>query len=206
MCFRYFILKLALIISFKAIAQKNTMEIAVPDSIKKICDKQFVSEIGKQFFHSCVKYTGCTGTKSTYSNSEIRLDYKLDYLFAFPAVKQASVQLNFIYSVYSGKGHLQSGNFLRVNKTDLPPTTKSDGLKIISYDNAIMIAVGVDTVLKKNINRVEGKFILYSDAFYWHFGYNYPDSKPGGKEEDKYIQHHVFINPFNGKVKSVYKE
>ncbi len=187
-------------------SQKNTTEIAVPDSIKKICDKLFVSEIGKAQFLTCVKFKKSSGAKITFGNNEKRLDFKLDYVFSYPTVKEAAVPLTFIYSVFNGKGKVQSGSFLRFGKTDLPPNTKTDGLKIINYKAALAIALETDSIMKKHINKVEGKFVLYYDSFCWHFGYSYPDPNPKSENEDRNIEHHVTIDPFSGKVKAAYKQ
>ena len=184
--------------------QKITTQIAVPDSLKKMCDKLFISEIGKTQFFTCIKFKKSSGTKSIFADNKERKDFKLDYTFCYPSVVEACVDLTFIYSVYSGKGQLQSGSFLRINKSDLPAGTNTNGIKVINYKTAETIALNTDSILKKNMNKVEGKFVLYYDAFYWHFSFSYPDPNPKSESDEKYIQHIVVINPFSGKVKSAY--
>ncbi len=201
MRFKVFYLAISIFFCGNVISQSNTISIIPPDSIKKICNKLLISELGEKMFHVCVKFEKQSGIKRIYTGNAERLEYKLEYKFSFPSVKEATVAVSFLYSVYLGKGHLQSELFLRKDKTDLPANTKNKGLKIIGFNKALEIALSTDTMLLNNKTKVHGAFLLRQDSFYWYFSYGYPSSYPNGDAE-KFIEHNVYIEPYNGKVKS----
>jgi len=173
-------------------------KVSAPDSVKVICDKLFLAEIGSELFNTLIQFDSTGGTKSVYENGEVRLDYILYYTFSYP-VKGATFPLTMNYAVYSGKGHLQSGRFLRVDQTDLPENIKKKGNKIIPAEEARKIAIKTDALM---INS-SYFFILGQDKFYWHF-IIYEDDTDLYREMDESISHHVIVDPYNGKVISHY--
>jgi hypothetical protein len=187
-------------ITFRCYSQIKPVEVRPPDSIKVICDKLFIAEMGKKLFHSCIKYEKSYGFKKIFPDKQQRIDYFIDYVFSFPVAKEVTVKVSFIYAVYSGKGHLQSAAFLRENKTDLPSNFKKNGIKIMNYKMAFENAIKEDTVLRYHKDKVQSRLILTQDAFYWCFSYGYPQSTPIGDAE-MFDEHRVFIDPYTGKTK-----
>lgn len=161
----------------------------------------FLKEAGEKILKSCIKFDSSSGRRSVYEKGEIRIDYAMYYTFSYPGVNEAAFPLIMYYSVYSGKGQMQSGRFLRPGKTDLPEGIKSKGTKVISFEEAKKNAI------KKNpaIAGGNSSFVLGPDYFYWHFSFSHPDPHPGG-DALKIISENVIVNPYNGKVISAYTD
>ena len=171
---------------------------STPDSVKQLCDRVFLRELGKKMFETHLKFDSTEGSKTVHEDGQVRVRHKLYYTFSYPGIKGASVPLSMNYDVYSGKGHLQSGWFLRTDRTDLPVDITKRGDNVMDIEKARVAAVQADSLMAK----AKAFFVLGQDSFYWHFQiYKDPDPK---REMDVTLSHNVLIDPYNGKVLSVF--
>ncbi len=179
------------------VVSKTSVE--CPDSVRKICDQTFIKEMGSKLFESCLKFEKSAGTKRIYTNGETRFDFSVRYSFSIPGVAGTNINLQMLYAVHSGKGHLQSGMFLRFDHTDLPSNFQEKGIKIISYSQAESIAFAADSTIIDKSNATAEHFVLYPESFYWNFTTYYPEPNPQGDAE-QIITHTILIDPYTGKI------
>ena len=132
-------------------------------------------------------------------NSTERFDYNIEYLFTFPNIEFGNLKLKFTCSTLNGKINIQSYNFLRHEKSDLPQNFLKKGLKLVDYKS----------IKKKAFKKIsgsvyeEGELVIFQDHIYWIFtGIENIINQEGDAE--MYIRHTVLVNPYNGKIYSEY--
>ena len=202
---RFVFLLSTILLPFSAsFAQADIRKISPPDSIRKMCDRLILSEVGEEIFRACVRFDTCVLKTKVFENQEIRKDYLMNYLFEYPKEKKASVRFSMNYTVSAKKNHLHSEAFYRTDKTDLPANVKINGVNILSYGEILNLSLTSDSILRKNEKNVSGIFILAQRSFLWHLSFRTLKTSDQIDDAEMSSTYNVIVNPYSGKIEASY--
>lgn len=91
---------------------------------------------------------------------------------------------------------MQNGKVIDYGNPFVKKVSEKDGLSIISYDAAKKTALGHDSLLAKNEDKMMCRFLRYMETLVWQFSY----SEPPTTNLNKGINITVLIDAYTGKI------